>query len=287
METIDTEKVSEIRTQTADAIRTFCQSLGAGSVTISSDGIERIYHSGISLDALSAAVAIKLRSLASVPAQHQAKGADAPPGAFWQDGMRADAHLARGDDYLEQVARTLARTDSLEMILATSDASELHHVSDKGWRDWLPHAKALVADGHVGAVAQGATPKCPTCAGAGAVNGTDCADCYGGGEVVGADGLPVALAERAPADDLEDLVARFAKALLAKLKLARANDRSGWERNDWEERCQQGLLGHIEKGDPRDVAAYCAFLWHHGWSTKAAPKSAEQESYYFSPVHGD
>ncbi|HEH6364040.1 TPA: hypothetical protein SHS77_005889, partial [Raoultella planticola] len=24
------------------------------------------------------------------------------------------------------------------------------------------------------------------------------------------------------------------------------------------------------KGDPRDVAAYCAFMWWHGWSTKPA-----------------
>lgn len=27
---------------------------------------------------------------------------------------------------------------------------------------------------------------------------------------------------------------------------------------------------HIAKGDPRDVAAYCAFMWWHGWSTKPA-----------------
>jgi hypothetical protein len=74
----------------------------------------------------------------------------------------------------------------------------------------------------------------------------------------------------APHDDLEDLVARFSKALLAKLKLARANGRSGWQLDDWEEHCHAGLLRHLAKGDPRDVAAYCAFMWHHGWATKAA-----------------
>jgi hypothetical protein len=33
-------------------------------------------------------------------------------------------------------------------------------------------------------------------------------------------------------------------------------------------------MRHIEKGDPRDVAAYCAFLWHHNEST-AAPRPAQ------------
>lgn len=75
----------------------------------------------------------------------------------------------------------------------------------------------------------------------------------------------------AGSDPLEDLVARFSKALLAKLKLAQANGRSGWEHDDWERQCQEGLLRHVAKGDPRDVAAYCAFMWHHGWIT-AAPR---------------
>lgn len=68
-------------------------------------------------------------------------------------------------------------------------------------------------------------------------------------------------------DPLDDLVSRFAKALLAKLKLPRANGRSGWERDDWEAACQRGLNEHLAKGDPLDVAAYSAFLWHHRWTT--------------------
>jgi hypothetical protein len=45
----------------ADAIRTFCRSLGAAAVQ-NSHGVERIYHAGISLDALAAAVALALSS---------------------------------------------------------------------------------------------------------------------------------------------------------------------------------------------------------------------------------
>jgi hypothetical protein len=72
------------------------------------------------------------------------------------------------------------------------------------------------------------------------------------------------------------LVDRFAKRLLAKLRLAHANGRRGWEKDDWEKDCQQGLLRHLEKGDPRDVAAYCAFMDHHGWITVAPPRGHAQ-----------
>lgn len=75
-------------------------------------------------------------------------------------------------------------------------------------------------------------------------------------------------------DPLETLVAGFAKALLAKLKLSRANGRSGWDAPDWEDECRAGLIKHIDKGDPRDVAAYCAFMWHHDWSTWSPARSA-------------
>lgn len=47
------------REQIASAIRTFCNSLGAGSVQMS-HGVERIYYAGISLDALSVAVELAL-----------------------------------------------------------------------------------------------------------------------------------------------------------------------------------------------------------------------------------
>ncbi|HCB3603246.1 TPA: DUF3850 domain-containing protein [Klebsiella aerogenes] len=66
-----------------------------------------------------------------------------------------------------------------------------------------------------------------------------------------------------------DLVLRFASALADKLykaeqKYGRSID---WMKDDWYDDCLQSLWEHIEKGDPRDVAAYCAFMWYHGWVT--------------------
>lgn len=73
------------------------------------------------------------------------------------------------------------------------------------------------------------------------------------------------------ADPLADLVAGFAKALLEKLRAAEAKYgyQNDWMRPDWEAECQEHLAKHLAKGDPRDVAAYAAFCWHHGWPTTA------------------
>ncbi len=68
-----------------------------------------------------------------------------------------------------------------------------------------------------------------------------------------------------------DLVARFSDALA--LKLARAERKygysDGWASDDWLDACRADLARHVAKGDPLDVAAYCAFLWHHGASTQS------------------
>lgn len=66
-----------------------------------------------------------------------------------------------------------------------------------------------------------------------------------------------------------DLVKRFAVALAEKLCLAeeKYGYSDNWQRDDWKDDCQHKLIKHITKGDPRDVAAYCAFMWHHGWPT--------------------
>ena len=69
--------------------------------------------------------------------------------------------------------------------------------------------------------------------------------------------------------DTADLVIRFATALAEKLHRAeqKYGHANGWMATGWYNECLQQLWDHIEKGDPRDVAAYCAFMWHHGWVT--------------------
>lgn len=70
--------------------------------------------------------------------------------------------------------------------------------------------------------------------------------------------------------DTADLVARFATALAEKLHKAekKYGYDNGWKEDEsWRDECAEKLLDHVVKGDPRDVAAYCAFMWHHGWKT--------------------
>lgn len=76
--------------------------------------------------------------------------------------------------------------------------------------------------------------------------------------------------------DTLDLVLRFAQAMADKLRSAQDKYGyiGGWWQTDWREECQTELLRHLEKGDPRDMANYCAFLWHHGWPTKSSDKTA-------------
>lgn len=65
------------------------------------------------------------------------------------------------------------------------------------------------------------------------------------------------------------LIVGFATALAEKLYSAQKkyNYTDGWAREGWADECREYLRQHLEKGDPRDVAAYCAFLWFHGEST--------------------
>jgi hypothetical protein len=52
----------------------------------------------------------------------------------------------------------------------------------------------------------------------------------------------------------------FAKEMKAKLENARAKGRGGWQ--DCDPADLSRMLGeHVEKGDPRDVANFCMFLW--------------------------
>lgn len=67
-------------------------------------------------------------------------------------------------------------------------------------------------------------------------------------------------------ENTKGLVMRFAEALAAKLHKAelKYGYSDGWLNDSWLDECRQKLNDHITKGDPLDVAAYCAFLWHHG-----------------------
>jgi hypothetical protein len=66
-----------------------------------------------------------------------------------------------------------------------------------------------------------------------------------------------------------ELVAMFAGAMADKLKIAqdKYGYSDGWKDSHWRYECANKLVEHIQKGDPRDVANYCAFMWYHSWQT--------------------
>ncbi|HHE5410485.1 TPA: hypothetical protein ACPEZA_005099 [Klebsiella michiganensis] len=72
--------------------------------------------------------------------------------------------------------------------------------------------------------------------------------------------------------DTQNLVTDFCTALAEKLYKAQLKYGydTDWKQDGWPSQCQAHFHQHIAKGDPRDVAAYCAFMWWHGWSTKPA-----------------
>jgi len=91
-----------------------------------------------------------------------------------------------------------------------------------------------------------------------------------------ADELPIKVSDELHPDTAK-LVRRFARALANKLLAAQRKYGYGasWTADDWQDKCRADLMNHIAKGDPRDVAAYCAFMWHHDWSTAAPPTAAQ------------
>lgn len=61
----------------------------------------------------------------------------------------------------------------------------------------------------------------------------------------------------------DEAVDRFANAMKQKLAQAREKGRSGWQQMNPNE--LSGMLyEHVAKGDPRDVANFCMFLWNLG-----------------------
>ena len=62
----------------------------------------------------------------------------------------------------------------------------------------------------------------------------------------------------------------FAKEMKSKLENARAKGRAGWQDCDPSDLSRM-LREHVEKGDPRDVANFCMFLWALRSPISAAP----------------
>ena len=75
-------------------------------------------------------------------------------------------------------------------------------------------------------------------------------------------------------ENTKALVIGFANAMAAKLY--KSEQKYGWSdawlQDDWQNKCLTDFNHHISKGDPLDVANYCAFMHYHGWST--APKGS-------------
>lgn len=65
------------------------------------------------------------------------------------------------------------------------------------------------------------------------------------------------------------LVVDFANALDQQLALKEKQHgyTDEWTKLDWMHECRSKVREHIKKGNPLDVAAYCAFLWWHGERT--------------------
>lgn len=91
------------------------------------------------------------------------------------------------------------------------------------------------------------------------------------GDAVMRSALTAAQPARGVDSPIDDLVNRFAEALREKLHKAekKYGYSNAWMRDDWRDTLVNCMHEHIAKGDPRDVAAYCAFAWHHGWSLEA------------------
>lgn len=71
-------------------------------------------------------------------------------------------------------------------------------------------------------------------------------------------------------EQTDALVDAFAAAMKAKLNVAdeKYGWCDGWKNPDSVPALRRELRRHLGKGDPVDVANYCAFLWFHSASTE-------------------
>jgi hypothetical protein len=81
-------------------------------------------------------------------------------------------------------------------------------------------------------------------------------------------------------DPTASMVQGFADAVKAKLRAADEKYGHGlmWRDDPNFEGMRQELREHMAKGDPRDVAAYCAFLWYHDEPTSPPPSGEPTEA---------
>lgn len=80
----------------------------------------------------------------------------------------------------------------------------------------------------------------------------------------------------------QDLVHRFAEAMAKKLYAAQLKYgyQASWSFPNWMPECREHMMNHIKKGDPLDVANYCAFLWHHSeptWKKEEHPELKDSD----------
>lgn len=71
-----------------------------------------------------------------------------------------------------------------------------------------------------------------------------------------------------------ELVRNFAEEMAEKL-LLKQTEYDLWPSAHWEKDCRHEMLMSVTKGDPLDVANYCAFMWFHGWRTFDEPVQLE------------
>lgn len=81
----------------------------------------------------------------------------------------------------------------------------------------------------------------------------------------------------APQHPDDEAVDKFAAAMKQKLAQAREKGRSGWEQMNPADLSAM-LREHVEKGDPRDVANFCMFLWSLGYAIEAVKPADADES---------
>ena len=85
--------------------------------------------------------------------------------------------------------------------------------------------------------------------------------------------------------DTKALVLVFASAMAVKLHKAekKYGYNNSWKSDNWQRECQSDLLVHVNKGDPLDVANYCAFMHYHGWETTRRSRLAKKSASNTNP----